>query len=71
MKTNDLRLKLGRLKRAPENFVSTQLATDLSTGGMTEARRGFLRNSFLAAMAAGTSAAATTALAQAPKGDRL
>ncbi len=69
MKTNDLRLKLGRLKRAPENFVSTQLATDLSTGGMTEARRGFLRNSFLAAMAAGTSAAATTALAQAPKGD--
>lgn len=67
MKTNDLRLKLGRLKRAPENFVSTELATELSAGGITEARRGFLRNSFLAAMAAGASA--TAAFAQAPKGD--
>jgi sulfane dehydrogenase subunit SoxC len=62
LKTNDLRLKLGRLKRAPENFVSTELATELSAGGITEARRGFLRNSFLAAIAAGASATA-------PKGD--
>ncbi len=69
MKTNDLRLKLGRLKRAPENFVSTELATQLSAGGITEARRGFLRNSFLAAMAAGASATAASAFAQAPKGD--
>ncbi len=69
MKTNDLRLKLGRLKRAPENFVSTELATELSAGGITEARRGFLRNSFLAAMAAGASATAASALAQAPKGE--
>lgn len=69
MKTNDLRLKLGRLKRAPENFVSTELATELSAGGITEARRGFLRNSFLAAMAAGASATAASAFAQAPKGD--
>ncbi|MEY3673059.1 MAG: hypothetical protein RI904_2716, partial [Pseudomonadota bacterium] len=69
LKTNDLRLKLGRLKRAPENFVSTELATELSAGGITEARRGFLRNSFLAAMAAGASATAASAFAQAPKGD--
>lgn len=69
MKTNDLRLKLGRLKRAPENFVSTELATELSAGGITEARRGFLRNSLLAAMAAGASATAASAFAQAPKGD--
>lgn len=69
MKTNDLRLKLGRLKRAPENFVSTELATELSAGGITEARRGFLRNSFLAAMAAGASATAASAFAQGSKGD--
>lgn len=69
MKTNDLRLKPGRLKRAPENFVSTELATELSAGGITEARRGFLRNSFLAAMAAGASATAASAFAQAPNGD--
>ncbi len=66
MKSNDTRLKLGRLKRAPENFVSNELATELSTNGITPTRRDFLRNSFLAAMTAGASA---SALAQAPKGD--
>ena len=69
MNTNDLRLKLGRLKRAPENFVSAELATDVSANGSTEARRGFLRNSFLAAMAAGASTASTLALAQGSTGD--
>lgn len=69
MKTNDLRLKLGRLKRAPENFVSAELATEVSTDGVTEARRGFLRNSFLAAMAAGASTASTLAFAQGSTGD--
>lgn len=66
MKSNDSRLKLGRLKRAPENFVSNELATELSTNGITPTRRDFLRNSFLAAMTAGASA---SAFAQAPKGD--
>ncbi|MBP8035121.1 MAG: sulfite dehydrogenase [Burkholderiaceae bacterium] len=66
MKSNDLQLKLGRLKRAPENFVSNELATELSTNGITPTRRDFLRNSFLAAMTAGASA---SAFAQAPKGD--
>ena len=69
MNTNDLRLKLGRLKRAPENFVSAELATDVSANGITEARRGFLRNSFLAAMAAGASTASTLAFAQGSAGD--
>jgi sulfane dehydrogenase subunit SoxC len=66
LKSNDLQLKLGRLKRAPENFVSNELATELSTNGITPTRRDFLRNSFLAAMTAGASA---SAFAQAPKGD--
>jgi sulfane dehydrogenase subunit SoxC len=69
LKTNDLRLKLGRLKRAPENFVSNELATELSTSGVTPARRDFLRNSLLAAMAAGASATAASAFAQGSKGD--
>jgi sulfane dehydrogenase subunit SoxC len=69
LNTNDLRLKLGRLKRAPENFVSAELATDVSANGITEARRGFLRNSFLAAMAAGASTAPTLAFAQGSTGD--
>ena len=69
MNTNDLRLKLGRLKRAPENFVSAELATEVSANGITEARRGFLRNSFLAAMAAGASTAPTLAFAQGSTGD--
>jgi sulfane dehydrogenase subunit SoxC len=69
LKTNDLRLKLGRLKRAPENFVPAELASDVSANGITEARRSFLRNSFLTAMAAGASTATASALAQGAKGD--
>ena len=69
MKTNDLRLKLGRLKRAPENFVPAELASEVSANGITEARRSFLRNSFLTAMAAGASTATASALAQGAKGD--
>jgi sulfane dehydrogenase subunit SoxC len=69
LNTNDLRLKLGRLKRAPENFVSAELATEVSANGITEARRSFLRNSFLAAMAAGASTAPTLAFAQGSTGD--
>jgi sulfane dehydrogenase subunit SoxC len=69
LKTNDLRLKLGRLKRAPENFVPAELASEVSANGITEARRSFLRNSFLTAMAAGASTATAAALAQGAKGD--
>jgi sulfane dehydrogenase subunit SoxC len=69
LKTNDLRLKLGRLKRAPESFVPAELASEVSANGITEARRSFLRNSFLTAMAAGASTATASALAQGAKGD--
>ncbi len=41
----------------------------MSTNGVTEARRGFLRNSFLAAMAAGAGTASTLAFAQGSTGD--
>ena len=69
MKTADLRRKLGRLKRAPENFISTELAAEVSASGITGTRRDFLRNSFLAAMAAGATTATASALAQRSNGD--
>ncbi len=59
--------KTGRLRRAPENFVSSELATDISAQGMNEARRGFLRKSFVAALATG--GAAATGMARASQGD--
>ncbi|PWC41716.1 hypothetical protein, partial [Azospirillum sp. TSO22-1] len=51
----------GRLRRAPENFLSREQITQVSRG-----RRDFLRSSFLAAGAAltGTAASASPALAQ-------
>ncbi len=55
---------IGRLKKAPENFVPPALANEISAGGMSENRRGFLKNSFMAAAAA---LAAGPSLAQAAK----
>lgn len=52
----------GRILRAPENFVDGALALDITTNGLNEERRGFLRRSFMAASAA---LASGTALAQA------
>src|SRR3569623_1557025 len=49
--------KSGRILRAPENFVDSQLAHDITVHGMNEERRSFLRKRFLAAgaaMASGT-----------------
>lgn len=54
--------KTGRILRAPENFVDSRLAEEISKDGMNKERRGFLRRSFLAASAA---MASGTALAQA------
>ena len=62
--TNEVR-KTGRLIRAPENFVDAGLAHDITTKGLNEERRGFLRKSFLAASAA---MASGTAMAQAAAG---
>jgi len=59
--------KTGRLRRAPENFISNDLAVDITAQGMDEARRGFLRKSFVAALATGGAAAA--GLARASQGD--
>ena len=56
----------GRILRAPENFVDSALALDITTNGLNEQRRGFLRRSFMAASAA---LASGTALAQIADGD--
>ena len=56
----------GRILRAPENFVDSALALDITTNGLNEERRGFLRKSFMAASAA---LASSTALAQVADGD--
>ena len=44
--------KSGRIVPAPENFVAQDLAQEITTKGLNEARRGFLRKGFLAAGAA-------------------
>src|SRR3569833_779866 len=54
--------KSGRIIRAPENFVDSKLAHDITVNGLSEERRGFLRKSFLAA---GAAMASGTALAKA------
>ena len=57
--------KMGRVLRAPENFVDDALAHQITTDGLNAERRGFLRKSFMAASAA---LASGSALAQASKG---
>ena len=44
--------KSGRILPAPENFVASDLALEITAKGLNEARRGFLRKGFLAASAA-------------------
>ncbi|MGZ8287656.1 MAG: sulfite dehydrogenase [Telluria sp.] len=56
----------GRILRAPENFVDSALALDITNNGLNEQRRGFLRKSFMAASAA---LAGGSALAQVGEGD--
>ncbi|MEY4481378.1 MAG: hypothetical protein RIQ84_540 [Pseudomonadota bacterium] len=50
----------GRLRRAPENFVSEQFASDVYEHGMDETRRGFLRKSFVTALGAATAGGAVS-----------
>ena len=40
----------GQIKQAPENFLSQELIADLNENGMDDARRGFLRKGFMAAL---------------------
>lgn len=44
---------MGRLLKAPENFLARKLVEDISVHGLDQGRRGFLRSSFLAAAGAG------------------
>jgi sulfane dehydrogenase subunit SoxC len=46
--------KTGRIIKAPEHFVSKELATSINQDGLDEQRRGFLRKSFFAAAGLGT-----------------
>ncbi|MEO7031387.1 MAG: molybdopterin-dependent oxidoreductase, partial [Herbaspirillum sp.] len=60
---NDIK-KSGRIQKAPENFIDAQLRDAITTHGLNQQRRGFLRKSFLAAgaiVASGTSLAQTAA----------
>lgn len=58
--------QIGRLRSAPENFISSELMTDIRQNGLDETRRGFLKKSFLTALGAATSA---VAVASEIKGD--
>ena len=40
----------GQIRQAPENFLSPDLINDLSTHGLDDKRRGFMRNGLLAAL---------------------
>jgi len=60
---NEIR-KTGRILKAPENFIEPQLCNAITSDGLNEERRGFLRKSFLAASAVIGSGAA---LAQSAK----
>jgi sulfane dehydrogenase subunit SoxC len=48
----------GRIQKAPENFISPQLAGEIEASGLDAKRRGFLRKSFMAASALVASAGA-------------
>lgn len=60
--------KPGRLKRAPENFLSSDFANDVTKSGLDDSRRGFLRKSFLGALVAGTGATGLSSAALAQNG---
>ena len=66
--TNDIK-KTGRILRAPENFVDPVLAHDITTKGLSEERRGFLRKSFMAAGAAMAGGVSLARAAQSGDGD--
>jgi sulfane dehydrogenase subunit SoxC len=59
----------GRLIKAPENFIAPAVAADISVHGLDAPRRGFLRQSFLAAAAAIGATAQARAREGAGEGD--
>ncbi len=57
--------KIGRVQRAPENFLPADFRSAVTEDGLTEARRGFLQKSFLGAIGATMAAGVSTrAMAQ-------
>jgi sulfane dehydrogenase subunit SoxC len=55
------RNKLGRVIRAPENYIDQALIRDISVEGINDQRRGFIKKSFLAAVGAVTAERAFSA----------
>lgn len=68
MSADHLSRKPGRLKRAPENFLASDFVQDVTANGLDDSRRGFLRKSFLGALAAGAGAAGLSSKALAQNG---
>ena len=60
MTTEKKSIRFGRLRRAPENFVTQDLADQVYEHGMDETRRGFLRKSFVTALGAATAGGAVS-----------
>lgn len=70
MKVSKLSQKIGRIQRAPENFLPSDFRSDVMKDGLTEARRGFLQKSFLGAVGAAVAAGVgSRAMAQAGPDD--
>jgi len=65
----NLAFQPGKLQKAPENFLSRDFASDLTEKGLDDTRRGFLRNSFFGALAAGAAAGGMANTARASQGD--
>ncbi|GAB1576535.1 sulfite dehydrogenase [Bordetella petrii] len=61
--------RTGRVRRAPEGFVSAELTQDIARHGLDERRRGFLRDSFRAAGAALAAGAVGAPLARAAQAE--
>lgn len=70
MTVSKLSQKIGRIQRAPENFLPSDFRSDVMKDGLTEARRGFLQKSFLGAVGAAVAAGVgSRAMAQAGPDD--
>ncbi|MDO9024923.1 sulfite dehydrogenase [Zwartia sp.] len=65
----DLAFQPGHIKKAPENFLTRTFTSELTQHGMDENRRGFLRNSFFGALAAGAAVAGSIPSARAAQGE--
>lgn len=62
---------IGRLRKAPESFVPADLINEISSQGLDDTRRGFLKKSFLAAGAMLGAGASASGLAKAAQGDPM